>query len=617
MLRRLKYEAGQIYRSELNIIFFIVFLALSLFFVLSGILDYRNFDKEKEPFLKYEASKVRQFNNYEQYGGYGFRLLYEPSPLSLFFYNSSIFENLYSNVDNSERIKIDNSYKGKNLFQRKGLFKDFAGVFFLFGSLFMLYMGAASFKGKKLFPGFSNILIRLGILDASFAIVMAILYAVTQLFGLHFTKSESLHYLNFCLFLTVFLSFFFAAGLLLRVLSRNGILLYVYVFIFWFLSVSVIPEMMTLHILNKSQRLPVNEKQNYEKLKALMYFEKIAEQAVSGIKDKNEVLRIYKERANTFFNTNYRKNQDLENQLNKNVEKVVNNYGNISLFFPTGYYHFLSGELSGKGYYGYLQFSRYILNLRLKFFKFYLEKRAESQKGDMESFIKGNENIFRAKSITPSNFLGGLGITGLYFLLMLISAFLILHKKFKPQTKEDLKIDVSQLKPGKIYFFHCATEEKKEEVLNHLAREGAVVVQKLDLFRYDPGTSMRFWLQYECRIRGIDWDNVIERLEALEVSEFELNKKVKDIGPEAFNKAYLVLKTSEKADLLVFDDFIKGETRRLEQQFRRYLEACSEEKKIIYLSREMYMSSSYVDDEFVGDQGFEIYQIDVSRVSLR
>lgn len=617
MSRRLKFESGQIFFSKLNIIFFVVFLGLSLFFVLSGTIDYRNFQKEKEPFLKFERSKVRQFNNYIQYGGYGFRLLYEPSPLSLFFYNSGVFENLYSNIDMSERIKIDNSYKGKDLFQRKGLFKDFSGVFFLFGSFFMLYMGATSFRGKKLFHGFSNILIRLGILELIFASVMVILYALTRLFGIPFTKAEILNFSAFCLYLLFFLGFFFAAGLFLRVLTRNGILLYFYIFLFWFLSVSVIPEMMTLHMQNKSQQLPANEMQNYEKLKELMDFERRLKQATIGIKDKDEVDRIISKMAKSFSDTNYRKNMELEYRLNEKIEDVVRNYGNISLLFPTGYYQLLSGELSGKGYGGYLQFSRYILELRHEFFKFYLEKRMNPTSGAIESFIKEDENIFRAKSMLPMNFLYGLEMTFIYFVLTLGAAFLVLKKLFRLKVIKDLKIDVSRLKPGKVYFFHCATEGKKEAITNHLADEGAVVIQKVELSRYDPGMTLRFWLQYECGIRGLDWGDLIERLEMLGVSEYELNKSAKEAGPEVFSKAYLVLTFSSKNGLFVFDDFIKGESWKFERLFRRFLDTCSEDKKIVYLSREMYMSSSYVDDEFVGDHGFEIYQIDVSKVSLR
>lgn len=616
MFRRLKFEGGQIFYSKLNIIFFVVFLGLSLFFVLSGTIDYRNFQKEKEPFLKFERSKVSQFYNYEQYGGYGFRLLYEPSPLSLFFYNSGVFENLYSHIDMSERIKIDNSYKGKDLFQRKGLFKDFAGVFFLFGSFFMLYMGATSFRGKKLFHGFSNILIRLGILELAFASVILVLYAFTRLFGIPFTKVEILHFSAFCLYLLLFLSFFFAAGLFLRVLTRNGILLYFYIFLFWFLAVSVIPEMMTLHMQNKSKQLPANEMQNYEKLKKLMDFERRVKQAIKGIKDKDKANRIVQEMFKSFSNTNYRKNMELEYRLNEKIKGVVRNYGNISLLFPTGYYQLLSGELSGKGYGGYLQFSQYILELRHEFFKFYLDRRIVAT-GEVESFIKGDENIFRARSKLPKNFLYGVGMIFIYFVMVLGSAFLMLKKQFRLKTIKDLKIDVNRLKPGKIYFFHCATEGKKEAISNHLAGEGAVVIQKVELSRYDPGTTLRFWLQYECGIRGLDWGDLIERLEMLGVSEYELNKSAKEAGPEVFGKAYLVLTFSSKNGLFVFDDFIKGESWKFERQFRRFLDTCSEDKKIVYLSREMYMSSSYVDDEFVGDLGFEIYQIDVSKVSLR
>ena len=46
-----------------------------------------------------------------------------------------------SNIDSFEAIKVESSFKGNKLFLKRGYFKDFAGILFVFGSLFMLYLG--------------------------------------------------------------------------------------------------------------------------------------------------------------------------------------------------------------------------------------------------------------------------------------------------------------------------------------------------------------------------------------------------------------------------------------------------------------------------------------------
>ena len=52
--------------------------------------------------------------------------------------------------------------------------------------------------------------------------------------------------------------------------------------------------------------------------------------------------------------------------------------GNRS-FFPRPSINFVTGEASGKGYYGYLDFMDYIMKLRNRFIQFYLKKRYEEQ----------------------------------------------------------------------------------------------------------------------------------------------------------------------------------------------------------------------------------------------
>ena len=59
----------------------------------------------------------------------------------MFFVNSSVLQDVESNIDSLEAIKVESSFKGKKLFLKRGYFKDFAGIPFIFGSLFMLYMG--------------------------------------------------------------------------------------------------------------------------------------------------------------------------------------------------------------------------------------------------------------------------------------------------------------------------------------------------------------------------------------------------------------------------------------------------------------------------------------------
>jgi hypothetical protein len=56
----------------------------------------------------------------------------------------------------------------------------------------------------------------------------------------------------------------------------------------------------------------------------------------------------------------------------------------------------------------------YIMKLRSRFIQFYLRKRYEEGEPPMESFVKGNENVFRSHSRLPRNYLWGVLATVMY-----------------------------------------------------------------------------------------------------------------------------------------------------------------------------------------------------------
>lgn len=141
MFAFLRFERRRIFSEKKNLISFAFISFLSAYFVWSGVNEYRQFQVEKNIFSKLEKEKISQFTTYMQYGTFGFRLLFEASPLNLFFANSSILQDVESNVDGFEAIRVDSSFKGNKLFLKRGFFKDFAGILFVFGSLLMLYLG--------------------------------------------------------------------------------------------------------------------------------------------------------------------------------------------------------------------------------------------------------------------------------------------------------------------------------------------------------------------------------------------------------------------------------------------------------------------------------------------
>jgi hypothetical protein len=94
---------------------------------------------------------------------------------------------------------------------------------------------------------------------------------------------------------------------------------------------------------------------------------------------------------------------------------------------PSTFYLSTANEISGKGYQNFIRFYQYIQNLKWKFIRFYIDKRYYSDSSKVESFIKGNENLFYSETFYPRCFLQGGQLTLLY----IMGLFIVSYARFK------------------------------------------------------------------------------------------------------------------------------------------------------------------------------------------
>jgi hypothetical protein len=442
MLAFLRFEWQRLFREKKNLVF-MVFLALfSAYFVWSGLNEYRQFQAEKKIFIKFEREKISQIFNYMQYGAFGFRLLYETSPLNLFFVNSSVLQNVESNIDSLEAIKVESSFKGKKLFLKRGYFKDFAGISFIFGSLFMLYLGHLALvspaylrfmTGRMSLKKYYSLttVARLFWLDLFFVSLGLGLFFLVQIAGVAFSGSEKIIFLSYLFFLVLLLDFIYLLGQLTTVLVSFRKAFFLSFFIVWFICIFLMPEINRISVFNKSLVLESAEKVNLEKFRTLMALEKKFRDYLKAnpVTSLNQIRQMQKKFAVQFINSSYLVNTGLETKYLRDVEKVIVEHERQSVLFPTTFYYFLTGEASGKGYYGYLDFMDYIMKLRNRFMQFYLEKRYESTDATVKSFVKNDENIFRAHSRLPKTFWLGLLATVLYGFFFFGLAYWLLRRQ--------------------------------------------------------------------------------------------------------------------------------------------------------------------------------------------
>ncbi|MCK4764154.1 MAG: hypothetical protein KAW12_18285 [Candidatus Aminicenantes bacterium] len=652
------FESKRLFANKKHVVFFLFFLLLSLYFVNSGVEKYKNFFIEKANFLDYEKRRIKQYINYEQYGAYGFRVLFQPSPLTLFY--SSAFLYLEGAVDTKEIVNISINYKGKSIFANNAAFGfgDFSSMFFVFGSLLMLYFGLGTFRSNNFLPMdyrdpmnraknrmkyiSTTIFTRAALLNCCFAVVCGAAYLLARLKGIRFSGAESGLFILFSLFAVLYVTFFYFLGVLGTVVFSFERSLYTVVYAIWFLLLFLTPGIHGIDLEKRAGVIKSNEAVNMIKLDNVMKFEsryKVSIEKLENEKVKN-LKKIFPKFLDDYIKNEYMLNKAIEKDLSREVYKLITYNERKSVILPSSFYLFLTKELSGYGYNDYQNFLQYMLALKENFSRFFFDKRYTKIGRQVESFISGQENVFRSECALPGNFWRGFLLTLFYSLLVLGTGLSIFKRRgAAPEKKETkqrffgtplrgkaagaekegaphLEIDIKRMEKGKTYFSLCRDKMVRRQILDYLVSQGAAVLQQLPLCHFDPWISLKSWIEYECRGRNLPPDEVSAKLEEWGIPGSKQRLKLKTLGSETLNRAYLGIKLAEKFQIYVFDDFLKGLSKEFEKDFTKIMqEAVGDRAIVLYIGSEMFDINVKKRETPVEDDRFFI--IDFKDVSLR
>jgi hypothetical protein len=423
---------------------FLFFTLLSLYFVQNGINNYANTVESKGRFLDIEKMKVEQYATYGQYGTYGFRVLFIPSPLSIFFINSSTVSELTSNVDSGERLNIYNSFKGETLFTEKsGGFKDFSGIMLLLGSLLVLYFGyesrihkdylrfLSSFSSrKKLFA--SILFAQFGLLSIFFLSNTGLSLLLLKANGISLDRTEWIRFIAYNGILLLMMMFFLLLGSIAGSF-KSRFTGFITVIVVWFALVFLVPGIVGAITYQKADNIVSNYHLELQKLKKLMTVEKRMREKTGSSEKRNPEL--VKELMEVYWDNEFRDIQRIEKKLEREMEKNIRHYQTLASYFPSTFYLSTSDEVSSKGYENFIRFYSYIQELKVRFVRFYLDKRfwqsPNVHPAKIESFIKTSENLFDAQSRLPKNFGTGILITILYISLLMIISYIMFVNSLK------------------------------------------------------------------------------------------------------------------------------------------------------------------------------------------
>lgn len=343
----------------------------------------------------------------------------------------------------------------------------------------------------------------------------------------------------------------------------------------------------------KAKRITSNETVNIEKLQNGKDFERKCEAFFRSLQEKKvkDIKKIALRLIDEYIKKVLPLNTEAEYNLNQEVMQLINRIERKSFLFPSTFYCFLSKEISSMGYYGYQDFFRYLLHLKDKFYRFYIDKRYYQIDQTPESFVTGEENIFSAAGTMPKKYWQGFFSSLIYVFFLLIVLLLGLYRLKKSSRKlVPVNIDLGQLEMGKTYFYLAEDTDpcQKNGLLNYLSSNQAVVVRKPDSSLFDSGMSLKSWVKFVCRLKKYDASLVRENLDLLGISEEHLHLSIKKLEEEVFFATFLALQLAQKSQFFVFDNYLNRVSKSFEAVFKEAVDKLLPHAVIIYIGHQKF-----------------------------
>lgn len=631
----LGFESKRLFIKRNVILLSVIFILLA-FFSWRGISDYESIQAGKKPFQEMERAKVSMHLHYTFYGARGVRLLYIPSPLSVIYNDSAVFPGMTAQVDTSEKLEISNSFKGEDLFSDSGGFMDFSGIMLLISSFLALLYGwdgtrnpeylkfisdisvvSSSRKpGKPCKPGFLITLVRIILLNLVFWVLSGLALLWMFINGINVAD---IFYLVYALLLTLLITIFVALGAVIGSFKRK-VTQYITMPLVYFSLVFLIPWLILEGIYMEAKKgLESVYNFEYDTYKYVMAFEKEFYRRFgvwkSGEPAPKEVKAMIK---NELPGMVYEKLKELENKRMNSILKRIRAYQTISALFPTTFYISSNKELSSKGFQSFVDFYHYAYKMKFKFVDFYLYRKfwLPLPKSGVESFIKGDEDIFYGKCRLPKSFLLGLLVAVGYIAVLLVVLYRIQSKGIKGINEDQMEKPKIDFKNATSILVLCKTDRIKSDIFHfYQCQENSVCIDKM-LVNFNSQFSVTRAdrvLMYLCRLAGVSYQMAIENLALLGIKDLESLK----LSEEEILIFYALVKISRNDyEYVVLNDFFKQRSRQFEDSFFKLLTRLEESgKKILYLSCEMFYPKYRLNGKL--KVAYDTFPMKYSEITLR
>ena len=620
--------------SRRNTVVFVLFLLLCLYFVQDGVSEYKEIFGNKEEFQEIEKANIKKFVNYTQYGIYGFRLMFIPSPLTAFFVNSGVIPELTAFVDSGVRLRLYHSILGKNLYAvnvNRSSFMDFSGVLLLFGSLFALFMGYHSFRRIEYIKYLSSLInykkiyflvvgVRIILIFILLLLIIGCALTLIKLNHISLSNTEYVHLLVYTLITFLMLCFFLFMGMAAGSIKSKTTGM-IAIAALWFGFVFLIPGTISRITAKRADGMTSAYNLEQEKLKILTDFEKKAFEKIQRYQDIDAKKNSDRLSGESYWLNDFKRIQSIEKRMENEIRENARLFINLSSIFPTSFYIAAANEINSRGYENVIDFYAYVQTLKEQFVRYYINKKFYSDYSTVESFVKGDENIFQARSRLPGNLAVGMAFT-LVFITGFIGLSFSRFKRFlftlPKKTADDINgLDV-ELKKGETYVLLTTGSVINHQLYNFFSGEAKgfnelVRLDDVNLALEEHKSKRRDFI-YLCHPKKVPGDiNVgafigfiknLLKASNKAISELYIRLGIEHIEDKCFmdistgeiGRILLAAAQLKKSKIYMFQDFARATPADFMTRFIEELQTLKDRgTAILYLTDDVLMASKIGD----------------------
>lgn len=436
-------------------------LLIFLFFVNQGKNKYTGTIENTKVFQETENRLLKSYMNYTQYGTFGTRYMFIPSPFSILYHNS-IYDGLLSTINTGWELSIDKTLKGKYFFVKLSPFNDFFGLVLLCAAVFGVLYGYDT-PGKKAYlrfisgysqtsgKGTGKLFFALAFTRIVMAMLVFLLLLLVSLLWLGLDHINLLQLPVIFLILLIFsvMVFFFFVGFLLGTLKTRAARS-ICLGAFYVASFILFPVMLNIYTGMDVSEMESLFKFEMKNLELVMHIEKRLVTKFGLYKSGTVVTPELKAKIKESLNKEFKELFAREGRLRDRILQKVRHRHGASCLYPVLFFNTAVRELSSCGELSVIDFYSYCLQRKKEFLAFYVEKKfmRESRPGHVESFVKGDENLFYAGEQLPYAFWWGMASTLLYIFITAAAAYFRFNRLVNPCAGEksagEVNININQ-----------------------------------------------------------------------------------------------------------------------------------------------------------------------------